>query len=79
MIAKITVLMIGIPAGAIGVSANATTRAERAIAHAFLLLSRFQTNPKKIAGIAVSSPQAAGSPSALAPRAPNRVNRFQKI
>jgi hypothetical protein len=71
------VVIIGTPAGAIGVNSKA-----KAIAAAVIKTSRFflilgQTNPQNAAGTAASNPHAAGSPIALAPRAPKYVNKFQ--
>ena len=43
------------------------------------LLSRGHTRPKNAAGTAASNPHADGSPIALAPSAPARVNKFQKM
>ena len=74
-----TVVIIGIPAGVIGVNKSARIMAQADIKNSRLSLSRGQTSPQKAAGTAASKPHTDGSPIALAPSAPRNVNRFQKI
>ena len=71
--------MIGTPAGVTGVRSKASAIALAHTMNCNLFFKRGQTNPQKAAGTAASNPQTAGSPIALAPNAPRKVNRFQKI
>jgi hypothetical protein len=71
--------MMGMPAGEIGVKANAQAIATAETIKCVLFLSLGQISPQKAAGTAASNPQTDGSPIALAPNAPRKVNKFQKI
>lgn len=77
--ARKAVAMMGSPAGTNGVRERATTIAAPESRRAVKEVSRGHTSPKKAAGTAASSPQAAGLPIDCAPSAPTSVKKFQKI
>lgn len=70
--------MMGMPAGDIGVKTKAQAIATDETIKCVLFLSLGQISPQNAAGTAASNPQTAGSPIALAPSAPRKVNKFQK-
>ena len=71
--------MMGMPAGDIGVKAKAQVIATAETRKCVLFLSLGQISPQNAAGTAASNPQTAGSPIALAPNAPRKVNKVQNI
>lgn len=75
--ARKAVVIMGRPAGKIGVRPRAKAIAAMARMRSESEVSLGQTSPRKAAGTAASSPHEAGFPIDWAPSAPARVNMFQ--